>query len=161
MAQRGHNLARVTQPIASRIEILIHCASESLLLTTHPTLEHWRDVLQGTNLGGQRWEGEHTGTKSLNQNAYCTSEETGQVIGLTWASVSQMADPGLQEAKCKLSPLLLSLPASSSTSFLPFRIPIFLWGSLKSLSHGSPGLLTSWSGTRDPAPHVHVSGWSF
>lgn len=26
------------------------------------------------------------GTKSLNPNAYCTSEETGQVIGLRWAS---------------------------------------------------------------------------
>ena len=29
------NLARITQPIASRIELLIHCVSESLLLTTH------------------------------------------------------------------------------------------------------------------------------
>lgn len=78
-------MARITQPIASRIEILIRCVSESLLLTTHSTLEHCLDVL-GTNPGGQCEKENIQGTKSLRQNACCTSEETGQVVGLGRAS---------------------------------------------------------------------------
>lgn len=117
------------------------------------------------------------GTKSLRQNTYCTSAETGQVLGLRWASTFpkwQIQGFRRQNASFPLSFYLLSrlhhphlsLPSELlSSSGVPSSH--FLMGAQDSLQPDQKHVTQSPShaeGTpvtkcpHDPAPRVHVSG---